>query len=309
MPTSYLEGREAHFAEALRLMVRIATVNPPGVDYLPMVEHLTGRLRALDMPPTVHRVPDADAVAEGIDPTYPRYNIIARWDVGARRTVHFNAHYDVVPVSAGDWRMPPFDGKTSGGWLYGRGAGDMKGSIVALLGAIEALQATGAAPAVNVEVSFTADEETGGALGAGWITRQGLVHADFAIECEGAAGSNVGIGHNGVLWLDVQIEGKAAHASSPERGVNAFENGGTMIVAGHAAHGPPTAVNEATAGVPISPLAGSGRPYTSTDDQHWRRLRRWRGAEGEHRAGAGPFYDRPAACTGRKPAGRGGRAC
>ena len=229
MPTSYLEGREAHFAEALRRMVRIATVNPPGIDYLPMVEHLVDRLRALDMPPTVHRVPDADVVAEGIDPSYPRYNVIARWDVGARRTVHFNAHYDVVPVSAGDWRMPPFGGKTSGGWLYGRGAGDMKGSIVALLGAIEALQATGASPAVNIEVSFTADEETGGALGAGWITRQGLVQADFAIECEGAAGSNVGIGHNGVLWLDVQIEGKAAHASSPERGVNAFEQMALMV--------------------------------------------------------------------------------
>ena len=175
MPNSYLEERETDLALALRRMVKIATVNPPGLDYLPMVEHLADRLRSLDMSPTVHRVPDATVAAAGVDPSYPRFNVIARWDVGAERTVHFNAHFDVVPVAAADWRMPPFDGKVSGGWLYGRGAGDMKGSIVALLSAIEALQSTGTRPAVNIEVSFTADEETGGALGAGWIVQQGLV--------------------------------------------------------------------------------------------------------------------------------------
>ena len=229
MPIAYLEGRETHLAQALRRMVKIATVNPPGGDYLAMVEHLADRLHVLGMKPTVHRVPDADVAAAGVDPSYPRYNVIARWDVGARRTVHFNAHYDVVPVAAEDWKTAPFGGTVSGGWLYGRGAGDMKGSIVALLGALEALQATGTGPGLNVEVSFTADEETGGALGSGWIVQQGLVHADFAIECEGAAGSSVGIGHNGVLWLEVEIEGKAAHASSPDRGVNAFEKMALMV--------------------------------------------------------------------------------
>lgn len=229
MPTRYLEGRETHLAQALRRMVKIATVNPPGTNYASMVEHLADCLRALNMEPTVHRVPDADVVAAGADPEYPRFNVIARWDVGAEQTVHFNAHYDVVPVNPADWRVAPFEGGISGGWLYGRGAGDMKGSIAALLGAIEALQASGCEPAVNIEVSFTADEETGGALGAGWLVRQGLVQADYAIECEGASGSRVGVGHNGVLWLEVDVEGKAAHASSPERGINAFEKMAGMV--------------------------------------------------------------------------------
>jgi succinyl-diaminopimelate desuccinylase len=223
MPLHYLEGRESDLGESLAQMVRIATVNPPGRDYRPMVEHLAQRLRDLQMRSRIHRVPDDEVAAEGVDPAYPRFNVLARWDVGAAKTVHFNAHYDVVPVAEADWRMPTFDGVSRGDWLYGRGAGDMKGSIVSLLAALEALRATGTPPAVNVEVSFTADEETGGALGAGWITREGLVDADYAIECEGASGRRVGIGHNGVLWLQVDVEGKSAHASRPDSGINAFE--------------------------------------------------------------------------------------
>ena len=83
--------------------------------------------------------------------------------------------------------------------------------------------AADAEPAFNIECSFTADEETGGELGAGWIVGQGLVDADFAVVCEGAAGTQVGCGHNGVLWLEVTINGKSAHASRPEQGINAFE--------------------------------------------------------------------------------------
>ena len=229
-PLDHLDQARRSLARDLRKMVRIATVNPPGESYRPMAVHLRDRLRDLGMRPTLHRVPDAEVAAAGIDPAYPRYNLVARWDVGAGRTVHFNAHYDVVPAAPGDWRAaPPFEGRTRGGWLYGRGAGDMKGAITALLGALQSLRKTRVDPGVNVEVSFTADEETGGGLGAGWIVREGLIDADYAVECEGASGSRVGLGHNGVLWLEVEVEGKSAHASSPERGVNAFEKTAQMV--------------------------------------------------------------------------------
>ena len=50
------------------------------------------------------------------------------WDTGARKTIHFNAHYDVVPVS-GSWRHgSPFNPVVEKGWIYGRGTGDMKGA-------------------------------------------------------------------------------------------------------------------------------------------------------------------------------------
>ena len=104
-PLDYLDQRRGSLARELRKMVRIATVNPPGEGYRPMVTHLGDRLRDLGMRPTIHRVPDSEVAAAGIDPAHPRYNLVARWDVGADRTVHFNAHYDVVPAAPGDWRV------------------------------------------------------------------------------------------------------------------------------------------------------------------------------------------------------------
>ena len=222
-PHEYLETNQERLIHALQQMVGIATVNPPGNHYLDMVELLERQCEQLSMATKVHRVPDR-LVGEVTGTTdYPRYNLIARWDVGAARTVHFNAHYDVVPVM-GKWKFDdPFRPELSNGAIYGRGSGDMKGAIAALLTAIEALQRGRCTPAFNIECSFTADEETGGELGAGYIVRQGLIDADYAVVCEGASGLNVGYGHNGVLWLEVEIQGKPAHAASPHLGANAFE--------------------------------------------------------------------------------------
>ncbi len=217
----YLEQHEGRLVRDLQAMVRVPTVNPPGVDYGKMVDWLERRCAGLGMEVAVHQVPEEAVRRAGLG--LPRYNVLARWPADGAPAVHFNAHYDVVPA-AGKWRCgDPFAPEVHKGWLYGRGSGDMKGSIAALLMALEALRRTGRQPAFGVECSFTADEETGGELGAGHLVRQGLVRADYAVVCEGASGNRVGLGHNGVLWLEVEIEGKAAHASSPEQGSNAFE--------------------------------------------------------------------------------------
>ena len=219
----YLDKSEPALVEALQELVRIPTVNPPGSNYKQIVDLLAKRCSSQGMDVRVHRVPDDEVERASVSSTYPRYNLIARWQVGAPTTVHFNAHYDVVPAS-GTWRFgSPFEPVVNNGSLYGRGSGDMKGSIAALLLALEAMRCSGTDPAFNIECSFTADEETGGALGAGHIVRSGLVHADYAVVCEGAAGSRVGCAHNGVLWLVVEIVGKSSHASNPKEGVNAFE--------------------------------------------------------------------------------------
>jgi succinyl-diaminopimelate desuccinylase len=228
-PHDYLEKHERKLVRSLQEMVRVPTVNPPGERYREMVDLLQGRCRELGMKGKVYRVPD-ERVEKVVGSTdFPRYNLVARWDVGAKKTVHFNGHFDVVPA-AGKWRYgDPFRPEVNHGMLYGRGSGDMKGSIAALLMAVEALQQSGCEPAVNVECSFTADEETGGELGAGYVVREGLVDADYAVVCEGAAGLQLGCGHNGVLWLEVEIQGKPAHASRPEDGINAFERMVTLV--------------------------------------------------------------------------------
>ncbi|MBI2505605.1 MAG: M20/M25/M40 family metallo-hydrolase [Candidatus Latescibacteria bacterium] len=223
----YIEQHQGRLVRDLQAMVCLPTVNPPGIDYRKMVDWLARRCAGLGLEVAVHQVPQEALRRAGLE--LPRYNAVARWPVRAAPAVHFNAHYDVVPA-AGKWRCgSPFAPEVRGGWLYGRGSGDMKGSIAALLMGLEALRRTGREPAFGVECSFTADEETGGELGAGYLVRQGLVKADYAVVCEGASGNRVGLGHNGVLWLEVEIEGKAAHASSPEQGHNAFETMAELV--------------------------------------------------------------------------------
>lgn len=226
----YIEQNEKRLVQMLQSMVRVPTVNPPGLNYGQMVALLKGECEGRGLQAKVHEVPKKKVVQALGTADYSRYNLIARWDVGAERTVHFNAHYDVVPA-AGQWKYgSAFEPGISAGALYGRGSGDMKGSIAALLMAIEALRASGSEPAFNIECSFTADEETGGELGAGYVVRQGLCNADYAVVCEGAAGVHVGCGHNGVLWLGVDIEGKSAHASRPQDGINAFEAMASIVL-------------------------------------------------------------------------------
>jgi succinyl-diaminopimelate desuccinylase len=167
----------------------------------------------------------------------PRWNVLGRLAAprgpaaGRPRTLHFNAHYDVVPVS-GEWRHgDAFSGAFEAGWIHGRGTADMKGSIASLILALRALRATRALPALNVEVSFTADEETDSALGAGWVVRHGGVRPDYALVLEGGEGRVIGCGHNGVVWLEVTVHGRAAHGSTPAAGVNALEHLARLVLA------------------------------------------------------------------------------
>ncbi|MDB4938817.1 MAG: Peptidase, family, partial [Labilithrix sp.] len=80
------------------------------------------------------------------------------------------AHMDVVPVEAGTesaWTHPAFDGVVEGGFVWGRGTLDDKGSLVAILSAVDALLAEGFQPSRTVYLAFGHDEEISGRRGAG----------------------------------------------------------------------------------------------------------------------------------------------
>ncbi len=219
------EGALCGFLEEL---IRLNTSNPPGKNYRECVDFLERKLKQLGMTTSIHRVPD-----EFLRPTlpecreYPRYSIFGRWDTGAAKTVHFNAHYDVVPAGEG-WTSPPFDPEIRDGWFYGRGANDMKGSIACLLHALESIQRCNLKPKFNVEVAFVPDEESNSMHGTGYIVQEKLVNADYAVVCEGGWGDVLGCGHNGVLWMEVTVRGKSAHASRPHLGINAFEKAAAL---------------------------------------------------------------------------------
>lgn len=231
-PAQYLARHQADLVRFLQQLVRLRTVNPPGENYGEITALLAAALREAGL--RVRRVPVPRAVQRRLMPDqldFPRYNVIGFWDAGAKKTLHFNAHFDVVPVS-GQWRHgSPFSGAVDGGWMYGRGTSDMKGAIASIVFALKALRATGAKPNFNVEVSFTADEETDSTLGTGWVTRHGRLRADYAIVGEGGEGDAVCCGHNGVVWLNVRVHGRAAHGSVPHRGINALEKMSALVLA------------------------------------------------------------------------------
>ena len=133
-----IEQGRGKLCNLLKEFVAVDTTNPPGRNFVEMTDLLKKRCEELGLQTVVSTVPLSDtlSVVPHAD-AYPRLNLIARWNVGAEKTIHFNAHYDVVPAS-GNWRFPPFAPEIEHEWLYGRGADDMKDSIAALLFAISA---------------------------------------------------------------------------------------------------------------------------------------------------------------------------
>ncbi len=231
-PTSYIDHHSADLVRRLRHLVGTSTVNPPGENYAPITAWLTRELASLGLKAKRYTLPAA-LLKKSLPPEqhrFPRYNVLGQLAAaGAKKTLHFNAHYDVVPVS-GQWKHgSPFSGAIDGGWIYGRGTSDMKGSIASLLLALQALRATRATPRLNVEVSFTADEETDSALGTGWLVDHAPIKPDYAVVMEGGELNHVCCGHNGCIWLEVTVHGRAAHGSRPDLGINALEKMAALV--------------------------------------------------------------------------------
>jgi succinyl-diaminopimelate desuccinylase len=234
-PFDYIDRHPSDLIGRLQQLIGITTVNPPGENYDAITAWLTHELDALGLKAKRYVVPAALAkkTLPAEQHTFPRFNVLGKLAAAksTKKTVLFNAHYDVVPVS-GTWRHgSPFSGAVEKGWIYGRGTADMKGSIASLLMALQALRATGTKPAINVEVAFTADEETDSVLGSGWLVDYAPIKPTYAVVMEGGEANGICCGHNGVLWLEVQVHGLAAHGSRPAEGINALENLSRLVLA------------------------------------------------------------------------------
>lgn len=139
------------------------------------------------------------------------------------------AHYDVVPVDESDpWTYPPFEGRISDGFVYGRGALDDKGPMVVVLDAVENLLAAGFTPARDVYLSFGGNEETFGAAGeriadtlhergiTPWIViDEGGAVTDAPLPFVSGAAAMVGVGEKGLATVSISARSEGGHSSVP----------------------------------------------------------------------------------------------
>ena len=227
----YLNTQKDEIVNMLCNFIKIDTSNPPGNNYEEMADLLQVELSKLDIDVRRIIVPDAYLEKNKISTDYPRINIFANWELGKEHTIHINGHYDVVPAYAKRWSHPPFEPLYKDGLIFGRGASDMKGFLVSLIFAIKALNEMNITPAVNLQISITCDEETGGELGMKYFCNTDNLKGDSGIG-EGPSGNYISIGNKGFLWAKVEITGEEAHSAySLSRGKNAFERMAEIIPA------------------------------------------------------------------------------
>ena len=207
----------------LQELLRIPTVNPPGAYYAEGAEFIGKALKAFGY--TTHFIA-AEGRAEHTA-RYPRINVLGRLEGRQPRpALHFNGHFDVVPVGDG-WTVNPFDAEIRDGKLYGRGSSDQKAGIAASIFAVEAIRRAGIRLRGTVEQSGSVDEESGGFAGVAHLASHGWIGSDktdFVIITEPTNTNQVCLGHRGVYWFKVTTHGRIAHGSMPHFGVSAVDH-------------------------------------------------------------------------------------
>ena len=209
-------------------LVRIPTLNPPGNNYLEICEYLAERLGRKGFHIDLIRAKGAP----GDSAAHPRWNLIARRE-GSRvgDCVHFNSHHDVVEVGHG-WTRDPFGAEIEGDRIYGRGTCDMKGGLAASVIAAEAFIAACPDFAGAVEISATADEESGGYGGVAYLAERGWFSPErvqHVIIPERLYKDKICLGHRGVWWAEIETKGRIAHGSMPFLGDSAVRHMGAVL--------------------------------------------------------------------------------
>ena len=228
------EGAHAELIEHLRALLRLRTVNPPG-DEIIAARYLAAVLR------------DAGLEPEVLEPFPGRGSVVARLRSEPGVTdgpsgasggpLLLLSHTDVVPADEELWTHDPFGGDVAGGYVWGRGAVDMKSMVAMELEVVlvlaQAARAAGRDPASDpvpglrrdVIFAATADEEAGGFQGAGWIVdhRPELLQADGALSETGGVSVEVlgrrfypiQVAEKGLQVYRVTVRGTPGHGSMP----------------------------------------------------------------------------------------------
>ncbi len=202
--------------DAVRLcqaLLRIDTTNPPGAEKA-AADLLAGELAAAGLEPRV------------LESAPGRGNVVARLrGNGERPPLLLSAHLDVVEADATTWSHPPFAGTLADGYLWGRGAVDMKNMAAMSTALLCHLARAGVRPKRDVIFAGVADEEAGSDAGAAWLVANhpDLVRAEYGLGEVGGFSMYLGkatlypvqVAEKGYAWLRARVRGTPGHGSMP----------------------------------------------------------------------------------------------
>jgi acetylornithine deacetylase/succinyl-diaminopimelate desuccinylase-like protein len=199
--------------EHLQALLRIDTTNPPGNE-TPAAEYLARLFRAAGVEPVL---------AGG---TPERQNVVARLQgSGKKKPLLLAAHLDVVEAEPQSWKHPPFAGEIHDGYLWGRGAIDMKHMAVMSSLVLLKLKQEGARLERDLIFAGVADEEAGCDAGSRWLVdnKPELVKAEFAlgeaggftVHLNGRVIYPIQVAEKGTVWMKLRATGRPGHGSMP----------------------------------------------------------------------------------------------
>jgi succinyl-diaminopimelate desuccinylase len=212
--TEVADERE-RWTETLQKFIRAPSVNPPG-DTTDAADVLVDVLDEYGI--------DYEIVAAGAEMP----NILAEFegeadDPGSGSHITFNGHLDTYEVGELDrWERDPFSGDVEDGKIYGRGASDMKGGVVATLAAFCHLHDHREEFAGRATFTAVSDEETGGKWGTEYLIENRPEHVGDAVLNGEPSSGLIRFAERGPLWLEITVRGESAHSALPE-GLSATE--------------------------------------------------------------------------------------
>ncbi len=222
MPSDDLERQSV---ELLQELIHFDTVNPPGNERA-AIEHLERYLSQAGFDTEIlasdPERPNLVATLAGNGPAHPDGPVLV-----------LLGHVDTVLADAAEWRHDPWAGDEADGFIWGRGALDMKNQVATEAVAAVSLAREGWRPASGaLKLVFVSDEETGGDVGADWLTQNhpDKVRCDFLLnegagavfEYGGRRRYGVCCAEKGIFRFNVTTLGAAGHASMPRTGDNAL---------------------------------------------------------------------------------------
>ncbi|HEY5729550.1 MAG TPA: M20/M25/M40 family metallo-hydrolase [Anaerolineales bacterium] len=203
--------------EILQQLIRFNTTNPPGNE-----EACIAYIRGL--------LTDAGIESTVLTKAANRPNLVARLEgEGKAPPLLLYGHVDVVTTEKQKWERTPFDGELIDGFVWGRGALDMKGGVAMMLSAFLRAKAEGLQPPGDIILAIVSDEEAGGDLGAKFLVED---HADLFKDVRYAIGEFGGftlhiggkrfypimVSEKQICWMKATVRGQGGHGSMPVRG-------------------------------------------------------------------------------------------